>query len=71
MKTFWKPALAAVLVLLFMYFIYPTRYMYLPTTTAISPEQTGPQGQFPVRINRFTGQTEILFGTLGWVYTAR
>ena len=71
MKNYWKPALVAILLLLFMYFIYPTRYIYLSTTTAVTPERIEPSGQFPVRVDRLTGKTEILLGTLGWVATVR
>jgi hypothetical protein len=69
MKTLWKPAILVIITLAFMYFVYPTRYYYLPTTSAINPQ--GTLHQFPVRIDRISGKTEILVGLTGWLPTVR
>jgi hypothetical protein len=61
-----KYAVVALLILLILYYVYPTRYLYLPVATSL--RSTDP-GQFPVRIDRLTGETQILWGELGWKST--
>jgi hypothetical protein len=49
--------LVCVFVLLFGYFVWPTRYKYLDTPLVIGKLKC------PVRVDRITGTTQILFGS--------
>jgi len=66
MKSYARYALLTAIVLAFLYFVYPTRYIYLTTTTQLNPFQDALRPQFPVRVDRLTGRAEILHGTFGW-----
>ena len=55
MKNVLKSTLAILLLLLFMYFIYPTRYIYLEARLV----------EYPVRVDRLTGEAEFLT-PYGW-----
>ena len=54
MRRYMGYAIAVILVLSFMYFVYPTRYIYLNSTLG------GQQMWTPVRVDRLTGEAQIL-----------
>jgi hypothetical protein len=54
-KSYLLTAIIVVFVLLFAYFVYPTRYQYLTTPIVLAGIQC------PVRVDRLTGQTQALF----------
>ncbi|MFN0157245.1 MAG: hypothetical protein ACKVRP_04130 [Bacteroidota bacterium] len=73
MKTKLKVAAFVVLVLAFMYFVYPTRYIYLDVPFQ-SSRYEGHTFSFPIRVDRLTGKTEyfgIGEGTAGWIEATR
>lgn len=57
-------SLAMLIILCFSYFVWPTIYRY-------DTFSTGSGANYPIRTNRFTGESEILKGFHGWVSAAK
>ena len=64
MKKYAPYLVILALLLLFGYFIYPTRYLYLDTTFKSADVS------FPVRVDRLTGKTQMLT-QYGWLDFSR
>lgn len=54
MKKYHWYAISAIVVLLFLYFVYPTRYIYLDVPVRDE------NNSYPVRVDRITGKTQYL-----------
>lgn len=64
MKAALRYFILTVIILLFMYFVYPTRYIYLNVPLQLTSRS------FPVRVDRLTGYGEVL-GSDGWIIQRR
>jgi len=60
-KQYFLTALLVLFLAAFCSFVWPTRYMYLDT-----PLVDGDGAQYPIRVDRLTGETQFYEGNHGW-----